>query len=404
MVPATQRARLRSRTIAAGVPLAIAATLAAATPAAAAVKLDGDGFNAASDDGRYTFGIHGRVQFDGGWFDNDERGTDNVGGTELRRVRLAISGKLEDWSYIADFDFAGGEITGQTVAISRAFGPGTWSIGQIKPFFSLEYTTDDLWVSMQERSWISDTMAPGYRYGTQWVGGNEHWVYGVNLYNQANMDSDRNDGIGGSGRAVWLPLDREAGLLHLGLDLGRDRIGKGPDSAYAGTSASVRAAGHLSDQSRFALVRLDDGRAVDIDKYVGEFAYSRGPVYLQSEYGRSRYDDGAQDADLTTGYAIVGWFVTGQTRGYDRKRARFTRPDGIGTGGAWELALRYDMARGEQADRDIEVQATALGVNWYASRNVLLRLDYIHSQARDRLAHATLDRTNAVTGRVQIAF
>ncbi|WP_177497551.1 MULTISPECIES: OprO/OprP family phosphate-selective porin [Gammaproteobacteria] len=384
--------------------LLAASTLGAAGIAQAEVKLDGDGFNASSDDGRYTFGVHGRVQFDGGWFDNDDRGADNANGTELRRVRLAISGKLDDWSYLADFDFAGGEITGQTVAISRALGPGTWSIGQIKPFFSLEYTTDDLWVSMQERSWISDVMAPGYRYGTQWVGNNEHWVYGVNLYNQANMDSDRNSGVGGSGRVVWLPLDRDAGVLHLGADVGRDQIGRGPDDAYTGTSASVRAAGHLSDQSRFTLVKLNDGREVDIDKYVGEFAYSRGPFYVQSEYGKSHYDDGAQDADLTTGYAIVGWFITGQTRGYDRKRARFTRPDGIGPGGAWELALRYDMAQGEQTGRDIKVQATALGVNWYASRNVLFRLDYIHSEAKDQLANAILDKTNAVTGRVQIAF
>lgn len=396
------RPRPHAWSLAASLAVALAAISASAQ--AADVKLDGDGFNAASDDGSYTFGIHGRVQFDGGWFDNDDRGGDNVGGTELRRVRLAVSGKLDDWSYIADFDFAGGDITGQTVMISHAAGPGTWSIGQIKPFFSLEYTTDDLWVSMQERSWISDVMAPGYRYGSQWIGNSEHWVYGVNLYNQANMDSDRNDGIGGSGRLVWLPLERAAGVLHLGVDAGRDRIGRGPDDEYTGTSASVRAAGHLSDQSRFTLVKLDDGREVDIDKYVGEFAYSRGPVYLQSEYGRSHYDDGAQDADLTTGYAIVGWFVTGQTRGYDRKKARFTRPDGIGVGGAWELALRYDMAHGEQEDRDIRVQATSLGVNWYASRNVLFRLDYIHSEARDLLAHATLDETNAVTGRVQIAF
>jgi phosphate-selective porin OprO and OprP len=290
------------------------------------------------------------------------------------------------------------------VAISHKAGPGTLSIGQIKPFFSLEYTTDDLWASMQERSWISDTMAPGYRYGGQWVGNTDHWVYGVNLYNEANMDSDRNSGVGGSGRVVWLPLARDAGVLHLGLDAGRDQYGRGPDDEYSGTSASVRAAGHLSDQSKFTLVKFDDGREVDVNKYIGEFAFSRGPFYVQSEYGKSHYDDGGQDADLSSGYAILGWFITGQTRGYDRKKARFTRPDGIGAGGAWELALRYDMAHGEQGDSDIKVEATSLGVNWYASKNVLFRLDAIHSQAKDELTNTTLDKTNAVTGRMQIAF
>ncbi len=392
--------RLRRRTSA--FVLALAAATAPAL--AAELKLDGDGFNAASEDGRYTFGIHGRVQFDGGWFDNDGRGRDNVAGTELRRVRLAISGKLDDWGYVADFDFAGGEITGQTVALSHAAGPGTLSIGQIKPFYSLEYTTDDLWAAMQERSWVADTMAPGYRYGAQWVGDNGSWVYGANLYNQANMDSERNDGIGGSARVVWLPLAGGDDVLHLGADLGRDQIGRGPDNTYTGLSTTVRAAGHLSDQSRFTLVRFDDGRQVDVDKYLAEFAYSRGPVYVQSEIGRARYDDGVQDGELTTGYAIVGWFITGQSRGYDRKKARFTRPSGIGAGGAWELALRYDSACGEQDDSDIQVKASSLGVNWYATGNVLLRLNYIHSEAEDRLAHTSLDKTNAITGRVQIAF
>lgn len=397
-----QHSRLLPRARLMALPFAIAA--AVAVPAQAETKLDSNGFNAASDDGNYTFGIHGRVQFDGGWFDNDDRGSDNVSGTELRRVRLAISGKFDDWSYLVDYDFAGGDITGQTITISHALGPGSISIGQIKPFFSLEYTTDDLWASMQERSWISDTMAPGYRYGTQWVGNTRHWVYGVNLYNESNTDSDKNDGIGASGRVVWLPLEQEDGVLHLGADVMRDQYGKGPDGDYVGYSNAVRAAGHLSDQSKFTLVKLADGREVDINKYVGEFAYSRGPFYVQSEYGHADYDDGAQDADLDTGYAIVGWFLTGQSRGYDAKKARFTRPDNIGEGGAWELALRYDMAHGKQDASDIKVEATSLGVNWYASRNVLFRLDLIHSEAKDRLANAILDKTNAVTGRVQIAF
>lgn len=396
--PARPRKNRLARTL-------LAASLAGLAGAAQAeVKLDGNGFNAASDDGQYTFGVHGRIQFDGGWFDNDGRGVDNASGTELRRVRLAVSGRFGDWSYLVDYDFANDKPVGQTIAISHALGPGAISVGQIKPFYSLEYTTDDLWSSLQERSWVADTQALGYRYGTQWVGDTRHWVYGVNLYNQANTDTDRNDGLGVSGRVVWLPLEPGEGLLHLGANAGHDEIGRDQDDVYAGTSASVRAAGHLSDQSRFTLISLDDGRKVDIDKYLGEAAYSRGPFYVQAEAGRAHYDDGALDGDLTTGYAIVGWFLTGQTRGYDRKRARFTRPDDIGEHGAWELALRYDTAHGEQAARDIEVKAATLGVNYYANRNVLFRLNLIRSEARDNLAGATLDRTNAITGRVQIAF
>ena len=88
--------------------LCLALLAATASAQAADIKLDDGGFNAASDDGQYTFGIHGRIQMDGGWFDNDDIGDDNIAGTELRRVRLAVSGKIQDWSYLVDYDFAGG--------------------------------------------------------------------------------------------------------------------------------------------------------------------------------------------------------------------------------------------------------------------------------------------------------
>lgn len=396
-------AGFRTSTLATALVLATVSACACRA-AHAETTLDSNGFNASSDDGQYTFGVHGRIQFDGGWFDNDDRGTENVNGTELRRVRLAFSGKLGDWGYVVDYDFANDKPVGQSINISHKLGPGTVAVGQIKPFYSLEYTTDDLWSSMMERSWVADTQALGYRYGAQWTGNTDRWVYGVNLYNQANTDTDRNSGLGESARLVWLPLAPADGVLHLGFSAGHDDIGKNPSDVYTGTSASVRAAGHLSDQSRYTLMSFASGREVEINKYLGEAAFSRGPFYVQSEAGRAHYDNGAQDGDLTTGYAIVGWFITGQTRGYDRKKARFVRPDNIGEHGAWELALRYDTAHGEQVNRDIEVKASTVGINYYASENVLFRLNYIHSQTQDNLAHATLDKTNAITGRVQIAF
>jgi phosphate-selective porin OprO and OprP len=394
----------RPKTIQFALPAMAMSVIGCIGAAQAETKLDSNGFNASSDDGQYTFGVHGRIQFDGGWFDNDDRGLENASGTELRRVRLAFSGKFGEWGYVVDYDFANDKAVGQTIAISHDLGPGAISVGQIKPLYSLEYTTDDLWVSMMERSWVADTQQLGYRYGTQWVGNTAHWVYGVNLYNQANTDTDRNSGLGESARGVWLPLDPASGVLHLGISAGHDEIGKNPSDIYTGTSASVRAAGHLSDQSRYKLMSFASGREVEINKYLGEVAYAAGPFYVQSEAGRAHYDNGAEDGDLTTGYAIVGWFITGQTRGYDRKKARFTRPDNIGERGAWEVALRYDTAHGEQVNRDIEVKQSSAGLNYYASKNILFRLNYIHSETQDNLAHATLDKTNSIAGRMQIAF
>lgn len=379
--------------------------MAAAAHAGAFAPGPGQGtIKYASDNGRYEIGLGGRIQFDGAWYENDDRGKDNIGGTELRRVRLAISGRLDDWRYVIDYDLSGDRPVGQAISLSRPWGPGRVTFGQIKPFFSLEYLTDDLWATMQERAWLSDTMAPGYRYGVQYIVSTPHWVHGANLYNQANTDSDRNDGHGAALRTVWLPLQQPGRLLHLGIDATHDRYGKSSEGRYPGVGASLRLAGHLSDQSRFNLVRLDNGREVEADKYVVEFAYSQGPLHLQSELGRARYRDAAQAARLRTGYLAAGWFITGESRGYDRSLARFARTDPASSAGAWELALRYDYARGEQEGRDIETTARTLGVNWYINKNLRATLDYIHGQAEDRAGRAVLDKTNAITCRLQLAF
>lgn len=396
---------LKKRSISAAVGIFSSAVTLMLAPAAAnaGVKLDQSGFSASSDDGQYTFGVHGRIQFDTGWFDDDNRGDDNHNGSELRRVRLAVSGKFADWSYVTDVDLASGDVVGQTIAVSHAAGPGLLSVGQIKPFFSLENTTDDQWASLQERAWASDLLAPGYRYGGQWIGNQEHWVYGLNFYNETNMNSDANDGIGGGGRLVWLPLARDTGrLLHLGVDVLHDEIGQNDDDEYPGYTTSARLAGHLSN--KISLVSFDDGRKVKMDKYVGEFAYSTGPVYVQAEYAHIDYDDGAQTADLDTGYARLGWFVTGQTRGYDFKKARATRPSNIGPRGAWELVASYDTAHGNQIASDRRTTEMALGANWYASANVLVRVNYIHGEARDLDLNTTLDKVDAITTRLQLTF
>jgi len=108
---------------------------------------------------------------------------------------------------------------------------------------------------------------------------------------------------------------------------------------------------------------------------------------------------------------MLSWFVTGESRGYDRKTGRFARIKDIRhKAGAFELALRYDHMRGEQHLSgqpdliDARTDAWTLGGNWYLRPNLRFMLNLIDSRNRDYLAAATVDHTRAVTGRLQFDF
>ncbi|HBK47345.1 MAG TPA: porin, partial [Xanthomonadaceae bacterium] len=172
-----------------------------------------------------------------------------------------------------------------------------------------------------------------------------------------------------------------------------------------------RPAGHLSDQSRITLASFGDGRDTDVDKWSLEYAQVRGPLSWQGEFSGGEFDDGAQRASVRAAYGLVSWFVTGESRGYDRRTGRFARIGDIAhRHGAFELALRYERMWGEQhyagqpALIDAATGSWTLGANWYLKPNLRLMLDLIDSRNRDRLARTTLDHTRALTGRFQYDF
>ena len=169
-----------------------------------------------------------------------------------------------------------------------------------------------------------------------------------------------------------------------------------------------RPANDLADNSRLTLARFDAGRDTDVDKWSLEYAEVHGPLSWQGEYSGAVLDDGAQQAKVQAAYGFVSWFVTGESRGYDRKTGRFSRVKAMRhRTGALELALRYDRMWGRQhpdgmADTiDASMRAVALGANWYFQPNLRVMFDVIDSRNRDHRTGTRLDHTLAYTGRVQ---
>lgn len=381
--------------------MATCVLLAAAVPA-----------QAAEDDRPVTAAIGGRLHLDFATFDNDNRGTPNKDDTEIRRAWLDVSGRFFVVDYKMEADFSGDRVEAKDVFVSRGFGDaGRLTVGQFKQYFSLDDRTGSNYGSFLERGNAGTTLAPLYRLGASWQANPGDFTWAASIYSLESIDAWKVKGRAAGGRATWAPSPASGDVLHLGISLARELYDNPGGSGAPALQVRPRAAGHLSDESRLTLVDFSNGRDTDVNKWSLEYAQVRGPLSWQGEFSGATFDDGLQRGKVLAGYGMLSWFVTGESRAYDRKTGRFARVKDIQhKAGAFELALRYDQMRGDQhldglPDlRDGSTEAWTLGGNWYLRDNLRFMLNLIESRNRDRLADVTVDRTRALTGRLQFDF
>lgn len=367
---------------------------------------------AAEDDRAVTAEVGGRLHLDFASFDNDGRGTPNKDDTEVRRAWLDVSGKFFVVDYKMEADFSGDRVEAKDVYLSRGFGDaGRLTVGQFKQYFSLDDRTGSNYGSFLERGNVGTTLAPLYRLGASWQANPGDFTWAASVYSLESIDAWQVKGRAAGGRATWSPAPVSGDVLHLGVSVARELYDNPGASGAPGLRIRPRPAGHLSDESRLTLVDFSAGRDTDVDKWSLEYAQVRGPWSWQGEFSGANFDDGLQRGKVVAGYGMLSWFVTGESRTYDARTGRFARVKDIRhKAGAFELALRYDHMRGDQhqvglpALREGSTEAWTLGGNWYLRDNLRFMLNLIESRNRDRLADVTVDRTRAVTGRLQFDF
>lgn len=368
---------------------------------------------AGATDGPLSAELGGRLHLDFADFDNDDRGPPNRDATEVRRAWLDVSGRLYTLRYKIEGDFSDShDVVARDVFLSRRFGQaGTLTLGQFKQPFSLDDRTGSNYGSFLERGSAAGTLPPLYRLGAGWLAATRGATLAASAYSLQSIDVSAAKGYGLASRLTWSAAATETNLVHLGLSLASEHY-EGPGaSGRPALKIRPRAAGHLSDNSRITLLDFSAGRDARVNKWSAEYAAVHGPLSWQAEWSGAHLRDGLQHGQVQAAYALLSWFVSGQSRRYDAASGRFTR---IGTSasrwGAVELAARYDTMWGNQALdagpvlRSGRTEAFTLGANWYLRPNLRLMLNLIQSRNRDRLSGATLDRTRALTGRFQYDF
>ncbi|WP_028769747.1 porin [Silanimonas lenta] len=318
--------------------------------------------------------LGGRIHWEAYAFDTDQRPA--TGGTEFRRVRFQLQGALHGWGFRLQPEFAGGDAELRDVYLQHALGAGTLTIGQFKPYRSMDELTssNDGWAL--ERG---PTSASGLFTGRQWqqglgwqVGG-EAGGFGIALFGLRNSNEPRNEGHGLSLRGTRMLRIDEQTFWHVGGWLSLEEGGAGTPARDIGFSYGGR-------RGPSAVLRQTAAGSAFSQQSAGvELAGARGPWHWQGEWARARLAlPGGGSGTLEGGYAQLAWLPGGQ-RSYDAGDGVFGSPKNIGRG-LWEVIARLDHL--QDADRSgADLSRWSLGLNWYASPQVRFMLQW--TQGRD---------------------
>lgn len=322
----------------------------------------------------FAFRLTGEIQYDAGFVSNpnDAIATTNLGwNSRARRIIFGAHGEIPgDFRYIVEFNLTGQAVDYEDVLISwQPRGkPYSATVGFHYPFVSLDILTSNKLISFSERAQINDALGQnGRRIGASFGLTNQS---GDLRFNAGIFNADINGGFGntnwlGSARLVYAPRLGERSLLHLAANYQYRRfpvqsqgflyqarpftqltnirfIGTSPASSTGATSGGVAAEG---------------------DQVIGlEAAGIFGPLHVVSEatlvkvdgirpgelLGPGRASSGVrllEDPEFFSVYGEIGYWLTGETRGYARGRFDRTKVrDRVDQGGpgAFQLVGRVD--------------------------------------------------------------
>ena len=296
----------------------------------------------------WSFKPFGRLQYDVADVGSPD-GVSNGGlgfSNELRRGRVGFEGGIPGgFGYKVEVDFADNGIELTDAFLSYEAGDDIGLVlGQHNNFQSMEELTSSRFTSFIERAAFTDAFNFERRVGLSgtYAAGDVVAQAGIFTDNIDDLGAigDDNNAVSLDGRLVFAPKLGGTQLHFGGSAHWRDN---GDVGDLAETRYRQRPLVHSTDVRFLAT----PARNVEEETSYGlEAAAIRGPFHAAGEvHWLTADDDSGSSPTYFGGYAELGWFITGETRGYkggrfDRTKVR--RPVGDGGLGALQLNLRYD--------------------------------------------------------------
>lgn len=390
------------------------------------------GIKIKTDDGRFEATLGGRIHFDAYLFGDEKlNGADrdnNESGTEFRRARITLSGKAYGWEYKFEEDFAGsglnstvctpsgtasGACTGGTTSavtstvthrdmfVATKIGPGKLTIGQFKPYRSMEELTSSNEITMMERPFSSATGLYSNRQFQQGLGylvAGDNYTAGLSGFTLRSDDRARNEGTGYAARVTFAPMADDGQVVHIGASYNNENY---QTQLPGGQAITANYSGRRGDSEAIATIAAGDAT----DTIAAELAAVFGPFYLQAEYAMMTLDPaatGAIDQDIDSYYVMTSFNLTGESKPYKKGAGVFGSVKPSGEIGAFELTARYDVIENKDVAAKPEATAITAGLNWYVNPNVRFMLNY--TMGETELVGAGDDEADQLAIRTQFSF
>ncbi|MEO8122822.1 MAG: porin [Burkholderiales bacterium] len=332
---------------------------------------------------KFAGSLGGRLEFDGAGYDTNGSLTGFDSGFDLRRARFTAKGASifgVGYTYRVDLGYVPGSftITQAYIGIPGVRYLGTVEFGQFTPPVGMQVLTSSWDIPLMEPAAPLQAMAPSSQPGVQasntFMDERGTWAFGV--YTGVGGGGDYGSGsksVGNlMGRATWLAVDDITAehpsanhYLHLGLSA----------NMLFATDGQIRY--RSRPESYLAPYAIDTGtlnvtKAGTLD---AEVLWVNGPFTAQGEVIASRVHAGATGAlDFGGAYALASWYLTGESRAYNRNtglpgRLIPLRNFGFGPDAGWgafEVAARAsytNLSDGAVQGGKLSMLMTSL--NWY---------------------------------------
>jgi phosphate-selective porin OprO and OprP len=430
-----------------------------------------------ADEG-FTFKVRGRLMVDAAYAGKPDNyvANRNLGfNTRVRRFRIGVEGTLPgSFGYKAEVDYANSSVGFGDVILTYAPANKPWSLtlGNFESLDGMEQITSSRWSSFIERAQGNDAFGNTRRLGLA-LGlktSDNLLRFDTGLFAAHSIDgSFDNDGWIAAARGTWAPYVG-GGFAHFGLNF-QHREFQSNDNAVASTSNGAPSTNQVARYRARPFLQTTDVRYVDTGNFAaksdnifgveaygvfkslhvgGEWQYTQVNAYNPGSIstGLDAFTGGSLvtptgNPSFFSGFAEIGYFLTGETRGYKNgawDRTKVLKPFNKGGWGAFQLTGRFDyldldsekikngvtnnFATGATTLASINARQARggkqtgylLGLTWIPTDYVRFLVNYIHTEveggpfaaAANPTSTKSVDQrkfsTDAVAVRAQVDF